>query len=383
MEATRKLFYEDVTRCSFCATVLACEPHNSVFRVALDATAFYPEGGGQPADQGALGGACVCGVQEKDGVIWHTVTTPLRVGETVQGDVDAAHRLEMMQQHTGEHIVSGIVHAQYGYDNVGFHIGEETLTVDFSGPLTAPELDEIEQAANWVVWQNKPVEISFPTAAELAVLSYRSKKELTGSVRIVTIPAADVCACCGTHVRTTSEVGLIKLLSGQSYKGGTRVAMVCGMRALRDYRDKERSVSAISVRLSAKPAQIASAVERLEEENAALRGKLADTENTMFRLLSEQHAGQRNTVCFLENLSPDSLRRCSLALSERCDGVCAAFSAIPDGFSYAVSSKGQDVRALGKAMNAALCGRGGGKAELIQGSVQAERAAVEAFFASL
>ncbi|MEG2931374.1 MAG: alanyl-tRNA editing protein, partial [Ruthenibacterium sp.] len=246
MVMTKKLYYEDVTRRTFCATVLACESVNGALRVALDATAFYPEGGGQPADHGALGGACVTDVHEQDGVIWHTVTAPLPVGETVQGDIDWSRRFDMMQQHTGEHIFSGILHMQYGFDNVGFHIGADTVTVDFNGQLSAKALAEAELAANWVIWQGAPVTVTWPTRTELESLVYRSKKALTGEVRIVAAGGADRCACCGTHVRSCSEVGAIKILSAQNYKGGTRVMLVCGMRAWHDYCRRCDSVNAIS-----------------------------------------------------------------------------------------------------------------------------------------
>lgn len=379
---TRKLFYEDVNRHDFCATVLSCTPAPGGFAAVLDATAFYPEGGGQPADRGALGGARVTDVHEKDGVITHFVTVPLRVGTAVQGNVDRTRRLVMMQQHTGEHIVSGIVHAQYGYDNVGFHIGEETTTVDFSGPLTADDLRSVESAANWVVWQSAPVTVCVPTPTELAQMEYRSKKELSGAVRIVNAGGADVCACCGTHVSTTGEVGCVKLLSAQSYKGGTRVTMVCGIRAFADYTVKFDNNAAISVLLSAKPDETAAAVQRLFDEAAALRAKQAALENRLFALLAETARGQQNALRFEDGLSPDSLHRLCGALCAVCPGVCAAFSAKEDGFSYALSSANADVRALCKILNTALDGRGGGKPGLCQGSVRAARAEIEAFFAA-
>lgn len=390
MQQTRRLYDEDSTRRSFCATVLACESTKDGFCAALDATAFYPEGGGQPADRGALGGARVLDVHEREGVVWHTLTAPLHVGDLVQGDVDWARRSEMMQQHTGEHIVSGIVHAQFGWDNVGFHIGEDAVTVDFSGPLTAAELAQVEGAANAAVWKNLPVTVEVPSPEKLAQMTYRSKKELTGPVRIVTIGtpgpgAVDVCACCGTHVRATGQVGEIKLLDAQSYKGGVRVTMACGIRALRDHVQKQESVRAVSVLLSAKPDAVDAAVERLQAENAALHARAAALENELFARRAAEFAGAEKAVCFADDLSPDSLRRLCLALcaAAKPGAVCAAFSRAGEGFAYALGACEGDVRAVGKAMNAALSGRGGGKPGLVQGSVACSEEAVRAFFAAL
>ena len=389
MKPTRKLYYEDVTRRSFCAVVLACEACGSAFRAALDATAFYPEGGGQPSDQGALGLARVTDVHEENGVIWHTVTTPLRVGDTVQGDLDWERRFDLMQQHTGEHIVSGIVHAQYGYDNVGFHIGADTVTVDFSGALTPQELREVERAANWVVSQGESVSVLWPTQTELAHIDYRSKKELTGAVRIVSTGSADVCACCGTHVRNCSEVGVIRLLSAQSYKGGVRVTMVCGLRAWRDYCGKCAGVDAVSALLSAKPAEIAPAVQRVLDENAALRERCAAYEQQLAARLAQDAAARGETLLVADDAqSPDSVRRLALALCEAFADehtVCAVFAprgeAAGGGFSYALASRAADVRELGKALNEALCGRGGGKPALVQGSAACTAAQARTFWA--
>ena len=382
MPNTRKIYYEDVFCTQFCASVLSCAPKDGNFAVTLDATAFYPEGGGQPADRGALGGARVLDVHEKDGEIVHTVTAPLRVGEVVQGDVDHLRRFDHMQQHTGEHILSGIVQAQFGYDNVGFHIGEREVTVDFSGPLTAAEVDELERAANWVVWQNIPVTASWPDAEELAQLSYRSKKELSGAVRIVTIEGTDVCACCGTHVPRTGQVGSVKIVSAQSYKGGTRLSLLCGRRSFADYCAKFEGNHTISTLLSAKPDETAQAVERLLRENEALRAEKASLENRLFALRAQgvAKARQQNVLLFEEGLSPDSLRRFCTVLCGVCPGVAAVFSGSDEeGWRYAVGGAG-DVRALCQKMNGALGGRGGGK-DIQQGAAACTRAQVEAFFA--
>jgi alanyl-tRNA synthetase len=380
---TKKLYYEDAYRMQFCAQVLSCTPaSHGNFHVVLDQTAFYPEGGGQPADCGSLGGACVLDVHERDGVIVHTTASPLRVGETVQGDIDSIRRLDHMQQHTGEHILSGLVRAQFGYSNVGFRMGKDVVTVDFSGPLTSQDLAQLEEAANWVVWQNGTVEASFPTPEQLEKLDYRSKKEIAGAVRIVRVANVDLCACCGTHVARCAEVGLIKLLSAQAYKGGTRVTLVCGMRALADYTVKWRNAETISNLLSAKPNEIDTAVQRLLDENVALKARRGRLEEALFSARAEAMAGQSNPLLFEDDLSPDGLRRLSTALSAVCPGVCAVFSGQDSTYHYALCSATQDVRPLGAALNSALNGRGGGQAALVQGTVCATREAIEAYFSA-
>ena len=379
MEKTERLYERDAYCASFCSTVLACEEHGGVLRAALAATAFYPEGGGQPADRGALGGARVVDVHEEDGVIWHTVTAPVRVGETVQGDVDWARRFDHMQQHTGEHILSGIAHEQFGCENVGFGIGEDSVRIDFSQPMTDEMLALAEELANGIVQRDEPVTAEWPDPVRLSHLSYRSKKALEGPVRIVTAGSADVCACCGTHVARTGEVGLVKITSAQSYKGGTRVTIACGMRALEDYRRRHDAVHEISVLLSAKPDETPAAVRRVLDENAALHAQLAAAENARFE--AEARTCRENVpalrVC--EGLSGDSVRRFASSLAARC-GLAAVLCRRGDGFSYAVCGAG--AAELAARMNAALGGKGGGRGEFAQGSAACTEESARAFFAA-
>ena len=256
---TDRLYYEDSHLAAFPAVVTACEQEKDYWKVALDQTTFFPEGGGQAGDTGYLGEIEVFDTHEKNGEIWHYTRQPLEVGAEVKGVLDWKKRFSRMQQHSGEHIVSGLIHTRFGYDNVGFHLGEEEVTMDFNGPITKEELLEIETAANQVVFGNVPIQISYPSREELEILDYRSKIEIEGQVRIVTIPDVDVCACCAPHVNNTGEIGLIKLTNVQSHRGGVRVSLLAGNRALCDYREKENSVKAISVLLSAKEAAVATA----------------------------------------------------------------------------------------------------------------------------
>lgn len=382
---TDRLYYEDSHLAAFPAMVTACEQEKDYWKVALDQTAFFPEGGGQGGDTGFLGDVEVFDTQEKNGEIWHYTRQPLEVGAEVKGVLGWDKRFSRMQQHSGEHIVSGLVHARFGYDNVGFHLGEGEVTMDFNGPITKEELAEIEAAANQVVFDNVPILISYPSKEELAILDYRSKIEIEGQVRIVTIPDTDVCACCAPHVNTTGEIGLIKLTNVQSHRGGVRVNLLAGDRALRDYREKEASVKAISVLLSAKEAVVADAVERLKQEDFRLTGQLM----SLNKLLIQNKAAAveedtANPVFFEENLDADTSREFVNLLTARCSGIACLFIGNDEsGYRYIFGSKTEDTRPLCKTLNGQFGGKGGGKPEMVQGSLSGTReelmAAVETF----
>ena len=234
---TTRLFDADSHLRSFTACVLACTENDGKYEVELDATAFFPEGGGQCGDRGTLGGVNVLDTVERGGTILHICAGPLPAGSEVRGEVDAELRFSNMQTHSGEHIVSGIVHRLFGYDNVGFHL-DGAATLDFSGELTAEDIARVELLANEAVWKNLPVTARYPSPDELAGLEYRSKLDLTENVRIVTIEGVDVCACCAPHVSRTGEIGLIKITDFMRHRGGVRLTMLAGRRAFLDYRAK-------------------------------------------------------------------------------------------------------------------------------------------------
>ena len=274
MTETRRLYYEDVYKKEFTAKVLECREAKKGFHIILNESAFYPEGGGQPSDIGYLGDVKVKEVHEKDGELLHYTDKPLEAGTEVQGRINWARRFDLMQQHSGEHMVSGLIHEAYGYDNVGFHMGSDTITVDLNGPLDETQLAEIEQKTNEKIWEDTEVKILYPTAEELEKIDYRSKKELTGQVRIVEFPGVDICACCGTHVTRTGEIGMVKLLSVVKFREGVRMEMLSGKRVL-DYLNMINEQNRqISVKLSAKMDKTASAVARLQDENFALKGRV-------------------------------------------------------------------------------------------------------------
>ena len=380
---TEKLYYQSPYQKTFSAHVVRCTPVGQHYAVVLDRTAFYPEGGGQPCDTGVLDFINILDVQERDGEIVHTTDAPATPGSVVTGGINWDRRFRLMQQHTGEHLVSGIAHRLFQVDNVGFHMGEKFLTVDWNGRLDSLQLATVERLANEAVFRNLPVQAAFLSNEQLKAVVYRSKKELQGPVRIVTIPGYDVCACCGTHVAATGEVGPVKILTSQSYKGGTRITMACGAQAMDDYREKADGAAFLSGLLSAKPEEISQAAERLLHENTDLKRELSDRKAVIFELKAAALTETSKMVCLFENgLSADDMRRfATIVASKR--GVTAAVLCGDDenGYRYAVASLRQDVRPLGKAMNAAFSGRGGGSAELVQGSVRGQAEGIREFFA--
>lgn len=382
---TQKLYYDDPFLREFPAEVLSCEPAGDAWKVILDQTAFYPEGGGQPADHGVLktpkGEVPVTDVHERDGAVIHTCAAPVEPGAVVTGVLDWDRRFDHMQQHSGEHIISGILCRLYHCDNVGFHLGAEAVTIDYNACLSWEQALAAERLANEAVWADREVEISYPSPEELAALEYRSKKELTGRVRIVEFPEADRCACCGTHVERAGQVGLVKVLSCQKFREGVRIEILCGARALEYLGGTYDQARAAGQRLSVKPLEIQGAVERLEDELSAAKARIAGLEQTAFAAIAAGEAGKGDVVLFQSPMRPDSLRRLADAVGKSCGGLAAVFSGEGEKWSYAlVRADGADVAPLVKELNQALHGRGGGRNGFAQGSVAAGREAVEEFF---
>ena len=378
---TEKLYYLDPFIKDFPATVLSCEPGKNGFQVVLDCTAFYPEGGGQPADHGTLSGAHVTDVHEKDGIIFHICDKAVEVGQMVTGHIDWARRFDHMQQHSGEHIISGILCADYHCDNVGFHLGAETVTIDYNADISWEQALDAERKANEVIWADQEVEIAYPDSEELAFIDYRSKKELTGQVRIVTFPEADCCACCGTHVARAGQVGLIKVLSCQKFREGVRLEIICGKRAL-DYLGRTYDqAKAIGQQLSVKPQDTLAAVERLEAERSAAKVRMAQWEETACEAIARENEGRGDVLLFQPAMKGDSVRKLADAVAKRAGGLAAVFAGEDGQYAYAlVQADGQDISPLVKDLNKARDGRGGGRGGFAQGSVETDRAAIEAFF---
>lgn len=386
---TEQLYYQDSYIKDFKAVVLSCIPNGNHFEAVLDRTAFFPEGGGQCADTGVLHienrKIKVFDVQERNGEIIHFIDEEILPGQTVIGEVEFQERFSKMQQHTGEHIISGIVHRRFGYENVGFHLGKEEVTMDYDGPLTGEELRSIEYEANQVVAENREIKAYFPSTEELEKIPYRSKKELQGKIRIVEIQDCDICACCAPHVQTTGNVGLIKITNAIRYKGGMRLWIACGMRALEDYNQKESSVVQISNMLSAKQQEVTDAVKRLTEEIQQLKEKAAKMqERLVIGYLESEKAVLKenpnaNLLLFEKELDAMAMRNFVNAGMELTKGVCGAFVGDEkQGFRYVLGSSG-DIREIGKKLNAAFQGKGGGKPPMIQGSLVGEEEKIREF----
>lgn len=356
----------------FSATVLECEPCGEVWNVILDRTAFFPEGGGQYADTGLLNGVRVLDVQEKEDVIRHKTEQSIDVGTIVYGQINWEERFMKMQQHTGEHIVSGLVHSRFGYNNVGFHLGSEDCTMDFNGEITREELAEIEYQANEAVVKNLDIQVTYPTKDELAILNYRSKIEIEGQVRIVTIPGYDVCACCAPHVVKTGEIGMIKLTNVQHYKGGVRVTMLCGFRALADYNKKAKSAREISMQLCAKENEISEAVELLKKEQAQLKMRNAALQQEILRFKAQSVEIEDGVACLFEkNLDGESPRfLMNQVLANDCILCAVLWGDDMNGYRYVIGSKTLNLREFVKELNSSFSGRGGGKPEMVQGSLK-------------
>ena len=378
---TTKLYYEDPFLQGFTAAVTSCEEGKGGYLVTLDRTAFYPEGGGQPYDTGVLGEAKVLEVHDKNGVITHLCNKPLAVGASVEGKIDWARRFDHMQQHSGEHICSGLICERFRCDNVGFHMGTDTVTIDFNADISWEELMEIEEAANRYICEDHPIDIRFYRGAELDKVEYRSKKPLEGDVRIVSFPGADCCACCGTHVVRSGQVGLVKFLSVQKFRDGVRIELLSGKRAHRYLSECWAQDVRIAQALSVKPNASFAGVERVLAELSALKQRCAKLEESVFAQTAAQYEGKDDVLLFEDEMSGDSLRKLCDAVTNHCGGRCAVFAGADGAYKYAIGHAGGELRDFTKKMNAALSGRGGGKSNFVQGSVGCDRAAIEAFFA--
>ena len=375
---TRKLYYENCNLQEFTATVTGCEETEKGWSVTLDSTAFYPEGGGQACDLGTLGDARVLDVREQGHQVVHLCDRP--VSGTVTGKIDWNRRFDLMQQHSGEHVLSGLIHEKFGYHNVGFHIGAEFMEVDFDGPITWEELLELEEKANRAVWENLPIGCSYPAPDALAKISYRSKKALDWPVRIVQVPGIDTCACCGVHVATTGQVGFIKVLSCVKFHQGVRIQMVCGGRAYRYMGrifEQNRQVSQL---FSAKPHETAEAAQRFNQQLTAEKFRATGLQKRVFASIATSYAGKGTVIHFEPDLTPGAVRELTDSIAAVCGGTAAVFSGT-DEAGYNLCILGADAKELGSSLTQKFPGRGGGKPGTFQGSIQATREELLAHFA--
>lgn len=380
---TKKLYFEDAYIKEFNARVLSCEKNEKNYKIILDETAFFPEGGGQKADVGFISDARVSDVQEIDGQIVHFADKPLNIGELYPCSIDWNLRFIRMQNHSGEHVVSGIVNSVFGYDNVGFHMEDDYVTVDFSGELTREQLDMVEEKSNFAVYSNYKINCYFPDSEELSSLNYRSKLDLTEDVRLVEIENTDLCACCAPHLKTTGEIGLIKILDFMRHRGGVRVVMKCGSDALHDYRKKYTSVYEISNLLSAKQDNVSSYVENTLKELDKVRKEFYDFKISVAENDKKNLSVVGNCAYLISGIYDAEMMRTIANFGMENNEICLVFSGDDiSGYSYIAGSNTLNMKDVAKSINTALNGRGGGRDTMIQGKVTATKEEIVEFIKS-
>ncbi len=384
VDLTEKLYYSDGHLSRFTARVTSCEKEDGTWAVKLDRSAFFPGGGGQEADEGVLSDMKLLGLREEGEDIVHITPAPLEPGALVECRIDWPLRFSRMQGHSGEHILSGTVHRLFGYDNVGFHMGEEAITIDFSGELSREDLSRAELEANRAIWRDVPVRTLLPTPGELAAMDYRSKKELTGQVRIVEIEGVDLCACCAPHVSHSGEVGLLKIIDSMRHRGGTRMTLLCGEAALLDYEALHENNAAVSAALSAKRLETGGAIARVMAEQEERRAELTKLKRELLQLKAAALRPTEGSICIFESdIDMITLRELVNAGSELAGKVCAGFAGTDGDYKYIIGSRTVPLRARTKKINAAIDGRGGGSDAMIQGTSRARREDIERYFNAL
>lgn len=377
----KKLYYADSHLKDFAAVVTGCVETRGGWNITLDATAFYPTGGGQNCDLGTLGGVNVLDVKEQAEDILHLCDAPLEIGSTVEGVIDWERRFDHMQQHSGEHLVMGQIYQKFGYHNVGFHMGTGLVTIDLDGPVTWEELLEIECKVNGIICENLPVKTWYPSEEELPNISYRSKKRLPWPVRIVEFPGADVCACCGTHVKRTGEIGLVKFVSCIKFKEGVRIEMASGKRALQLFQGIFEQNRQVSQTFSAKILETGAAARKFNEMLIQEKYRAVGLQKKIFAVIADSYAGRRQVLHFEADLQPGQVRELADVIAEKAETAIVYSGSDEGGYNLCIISKTADTRELGKAVNQALNGRGGGKPGAFQGSIRATREQIEDFFA--
>ena len=376
---TEKLYEKDAYIKEFTATVIDCISADNAFKIILDKTAFFPEGGGQASDMGVLDETEIFDVQIEDKTIYHYAKEPIKVGSEIIGKIFFERRFFFMQNHTGEHIVSGIAHRYFGVNNVGFHLSEDFVTVDFDKELSREQLNIVEHLANQTVWQNLPVRAYFPTEEELEKTEYRSKKEIDGAVRLVEIKDTDICACCAPHVKNTGEIGIIKLLDTEKMRGGIRIILKCGNFALQDYKNKYQNVSQISTLLSAKQENAYESVQKLDEKCTIASQKITELKKKIADM-AVSAASQNDTCIFVDGCDVKELQLLADKLHKKFGGIRAVFSENTGNFSFAICAEDDELQELFAKFKSQFTVRGGGRGGMVQGTVEATSESINLFF---
>ncbi len=378
---TIKLYDENAYATDFTATVISCTPvkhgDQELYELILDRTLFFPEEGGQSPDQGTISGVEICDVQIKDNVISHFTKTPFDTGATVSGSIDFKHRFSNMQQHSGEHIFSGLVSSLYGFNNVGFHLSDNSVTMDYDGVLTAKDIDLLESKVNEAIYKNIEIITEYPDPNRLSSMDYRCKKELKGAIRIVTIPGYDCCACCAPHVKRTGEIGLLKVIHLQNYKGGVRLHILCGERAVNYFRESLYLIDSLTDAMTTGRENLKDNILSMKKELASLSTKLADAKQALLlKEFEDIPEDKKDVTIFKEKTDAFIMRNVLNRLTEKHEGYCSFFSGNDEeGYTYFIASKTLDSRELQKKLSL-IGARGGGKPEMVSGSIKAAKEAI-------
>ena len=371
---TVKLYDENSFLKEFYGVVTECEEFNDKWAAVLDKTAFFPEGGGQPSDKGTLGNANVLDVQIKGEKIFHIIDTPLAVGSTVTGVIDWSRRFDFMQQHSGEHIVSGVARKLFGCENVGFHLSEDIVTLDFDKLLDEGQLSEVELYSNSKVFENVNFYTYFPDDETLKTLDYRCKKQLEGAIRIVDIETVDRCACCAPHVKQSGQIGLIKIISHEKLRGGVRLEIKCGERALKDYNVKQSNIALISSALCVKQNETAVAVERLLEQHSTLKGEIANIKRQgILSKVKSFNPESDVTAMFEDGLEIKDLQHYADALYKKVGGIRGILSQNQNGFAFALCGDSDKLDDFFRNFKEHFTVKGGGRNGMVQGTVVSEK----------
>lgn len=373
---TTKLYDTYPYETSFDAVVLECEKRDDFYYVVLDKTLFFPLEGGQSPDKGKINDIEVLDVKIKSDIISHKLLSPVEVGTIAHGEIDWDHRFKNMQMHSGEHIFTGLIHKYLGYDNVGFHLSDNSATMDYNGKISDDELRKFELLANQIIVQNKAIKAYYPDKEELASLDYRSKKEINGDIRIVIVEDVDICACCAPHVQKTGEIGMFKIISSENYKGGTRVNYLCGFRALNYFNEKLSDLKIIQNCLSVKSGNEAEATTKLYDSFKSLNFDYTGAKNKLIELQIENEYDKYSPVGYWIGEKEDSqyMKYAIKVLHFHYDFLCVALAGDDEsGYRYIIECPKKDLSTLSNMLKEKFDAKGGGRNESIQGTVFAKK----------
>ena len=375
--ATIKLYDLDSYQKTCQGTVVSCVKvagEENKYEVILDQTCFFPEEGGQTSDKGTLGEAKVLDVQIRGDELVHITDVFLADGSLVEGMIEWEDRFSKMQQHSGEHIFSGLVDKYFGFQNVGFHLSDQIVTMDFDGPLTPEQVEDLEWKVNQVIAENVAIRGYYPSKEKLKELSYRSKKEIDGDIRIVEIEGYDKCACCAPHVARTGEIGGFRIQTVQNYKGGVRISFLCGFRALEESRKQAKVLSQLTGLLTTSQDQLADSVSKLKANNQNLQYQLNVARQSLLEVrVAKIPKEQKDVLLFEGDIEPVIARNVVNELMKEHEGICGIFMAGENGeYKYILGSATRDCKQIAVGMKEELNARGGGSVNMIQGSVLAK-----------